>query len=69
MGTAQDVRDLVSFELGFHPKNEPPPSLAVGWRSEVIGNSLRDLLQGKIAIRIKDPMSDYPLQFDDVEGA
>ena len=69
VGTAQDVRDLVSFELGFHPKNEPPPSLAVGWRSEVIGNSLRDLLQGKIAIRIKDPMSDYPLQFDDVEGA
>jgi len=69
VGTAQDVRDLVSFELGFHPSNEPPPSLAVGWRSEVIGNSLRDLLQGKIAIRIKDPMSDYPLQFDDVESS
>ena len=69
VGTAQDVRDLVAFELGYHPDDEAPPILARGWRAEVIGNSLRDLLHGKVAIRIKDPMSDYPLQFDSVNDA
>ena len=67
VGTAQDVRDLVAFELGYHPNGEEPPILARGWRADVIGNSLRDLLHGKVAIRIKDPMSDYPLQFDSVD--
>lgn len=64
VGTAQDVRDLVAFELGYHPDDEAPPILARGWRAGVIGNSLRDLLQGKVAIRIKDPMGDHPLCFD-----
>jgi ribonuclease D len=64
VGTAQDVRDLVAFELGYHAKDEKPPRLAAGWRAEVIGNSLSDLLQGKVAIRIQDPLSDHPLRFD-----
>ena len=66
VGTAQDVRDLVAFELGYHSEDEQPPRLAIGWRAEVIGNSLRDLLQGKVGIRIDDPMSDHPLRFDDL---
>lgn len=64
VGTAQDVRDLVAFELGFHPQDEEPPRLAFGWRADVIGKSLRDLLQGQVAIRIDDPLSDHPLRFD-----
>lgn len=68
VGTAQDVRDLVGFELGYHPKDEDPPRLAAGWRADVIGNSLRNLLQGKIAIRIQDPLSDHPLRFDEVDS-
>lgn len=64
VGTAQDVRDLVAYELGFHPEDEALPRLAEGWRATVIGNSLRDLLHGKLAIRIEDPMSDQPLRFD-----
>ena len=66
VGTAQHVRDLVAFELGYHPEGEEPPKLATGWRAEVIGNSLRELLQGKVAIRIEDPLSDHPLRFDQV---
>lgn len=66
VGTAQDVRDLVAFEMGFHPKDDPPPRLADGWRAGVIGNSLRDLLQGKVGIRIDDPMSDHPLCFENL---
>ncbi len=64
VGTAQDVRDLVAFELGYHPEGDPPPRLAKGWRAEVIGNSLQDLLKGKVAIRIENPLSDHPLRFD-----
>ena len=67
VGTAQDVRDFVALELGFYPKDDPPPRLATGWRAEVVGAQLRDLLRGKVAIRIQDPMSDHPLQFDKVD--
>lgn len=67
VGTAQDVRDLVAFELGYHPETEPPPRLASGWRAEVIGTSLRNLLKGKVAIRIENPMSDQPLRFDKLQ--
>jgi ribonuclease D len=67
VGTAQDVRDLVAFELGFHDASEEIPRLARGWRKEVIGQSLSELLQGKRAIRIDDPLSDHPLRFDDVD--
>ena len=66
VGTAQDVRDLVAFELDYGVENGPPPRLAQGWRAEVIGNSLRNLLHGRVAIRIGDPLSDQPLLFDDV---
>lgn len=64
VGTAQDVRDLVAFELGYLPEDNEAPRLANGWRASVIGNSLRDLLQGKVAIRIENPKSDHPLRFD-----
>lgn len=66
VGTAQDVRDFVALELGFHPEGETLPRLASGWRKEVVGDSLRDLLRGKMSIRIEDPMSDHPLSFDEI---
>jgi len=69
VGTAQDVRDFVALELGFYPKGDPTPRLAEGWRAEVVGAALRDLLQGKVAIRIEDPLSDHPLQFNKVDDA
>lgn len=66
VGTAQDVRDFVALELGFYPESEPTPRLATGWRKDVVGKSLRDLLRGKVSIRIQDPLSDHPLQFDEI---
>ncbi len=69
VGTAQDVRDFVALELGFYPKDDPTPRLATGWRAEIVGASLRDLLRGRVAIRIEDPLSDHPLQFDKVEDS
>jgi len=62
VGTPNDVRDLVAYRL--NGGRGEAPSLAVGWRAEVVGNVLDDLLQGKLSIRIENPQSDQPLVFE-----
>lgn len=63
--TASDVRDLIAFRLGFGDASEShPPALAQGWRAELIGNLIDDLLAGRKSIRIEDPRSEHPLAFD-----
>jgi ribonuclease D len=62
VGTASDVRDLVAFRLGF--VNGQTPALAAGWRAQVVGSLIEDLLAGKLSIRITDPLSDHPLAFE-----
>ncbi len=62
VGTASDVRDLIAFRMGYGP--DEPPQLARGWRAEVVGSQLDDLLAGKTSIRIVDPKSDEPLAFE-----
>ena len=64
-GTAQDVRDLIAYRLnlgGFAPGEVP--SLAQGWRAEVVGQVIDHLLAGDLAIRIADPLADEPLEFE-----
>jgi ribonuclease D len=60
VGTTQDIRELLSFELGLAPANEPP-SLACGWRAELVGSQIVELLRGNAALRIVDPMADAPI--------
>lgn len=62
VGTSQDVRDLIAYHLeidGFSRDN--PPELARGWRAQVVGKVIDDLLDGQLCIRITDPLSDQPL--------
>jgi ribonuclease D len=59
VGTASDVRDLIAFRMGFI--DGEPPLLARGWRAEVVGSLIDDLLAGKLTLRIADPLSDHPL--------
>jgi ribonuclease D len=66
VGTASDVRDLVAYRLGLHEGNGDPPLLGRGWRAEVVGRLIDDLLAGKLAIRVHDPLSDEPLSFEPV---
>ena len=56
VGTASDVRDLVAYHLGMDDSPEPP-LLGRGWRTEVVGRLIFDLLEGKLAIRVRDPRS------------
>ena len=68
VGTVEDVRDLIAHRLGERRRNQGPPSLTLGWRAEVVGQVLDDILDGKTSIRIVDPRSEHPLIFEPVAG-
>jgi ribonuclease D len=63
VGTPNDIRSLITYRTGQTPDRRPP-RLAEGWRAEVVGQVIDDLMAGKLAIRIVDPESDSPLAFD-----
>jgi ribonuclease D len=67
VGTSADLRDLVRW----HQKGGKGtlPRLLHGWRAEVCGDLLRDVLTGKIALRVADSKSDHPLVFERLESA
>jgi ribonuclease D len=67
VGTASDVRDLVAYRFGFDgARTDETPALLQGWRAELVGNLLDDLLSGKKSIRIANPRHEDPLAFDAV---
>lgn len=71
VGNPSDVRDLIAWRLGEDEGNgrgKQPPLLAQGWRAEVVGHLIDDLLTGKTSIRIRDPHSDQPLAFEAFEA-
>ncbi|MFM8633608.1 MAG: ribonuclease D [Planctomycetia bacterium] len=63
VGTASDMRDLLAWKLGYRD-GEEPPLLATGWRQELVGDLIDDLLSGKAALRIGDLESHDPLVID-----
>jgi len=66
-GTASDVRDLIAYRLEFGTwGDQEPPLLARGWRADLVGHLIEDLLAGRKSIRIDDPLSEHPLAYDSV---
>ena len=63
VGTSADLQDLVRWDVA-DKKQGPPPRLMQGWREEVCGDLLSDVLEGKVAMRIVDPNADAPLRFE-----
>ena len=60
VGTASDMRDLLAWKLGYgDPDREPV--LSRGWRAQVVGSLVDDLLSGRAALRIGDIRSSEPL--------
>ena len=69
VGTIQDIRDLIAFRLEIdQPAGGQPPALAKGWRADVVGRVIDDLLAGKLAIRVDDVQADQPLAFERLES-
>lgn len=65
VGTANDVRELVNYRLnGVTDSEGEIPILARGWRAEVVGHIIEELLAGRMSIRIADPESEHPLVFE-----
>ncbi|MFM9195840.1 MAG: ribonuclease D, partial [Planctomycetia bacterium] len=53
VGTSSDMRDLLAWKLGYWDgEEERVPLLASGWRAEVVGSLVDDLLSGKASLRI-----------------
>jgi ribonuclease D len=66
VGGAEAVRDLVADQLDLSGADASPAALASGWRAELVGHALTQVLEGKKAIRVDDPVSEQPLKFVDL---
>lgn len=64
VATVDDVRDFVASHCGLDRQNNDEPILKQGWREEIAGDRLRQLLQGRITVRVGDPLADDPLLFE-----
>lgn len=62
VATANDLREFARWYS--NPKSVAQPRLARGWRYELCGSLLEDLLDGKLYLRVADPESDHPLVFE-----
>jgi ribonuclease D len=60
VGTSSDMRDLLAWKLGYGDPDRTP-ALARGWRAQVVGSLVDDLLAGRAALRIGDIRSPEPL--------
>jgi ribonuclease D len=60
VGGPNDVRELVAAELGTLPANMKP-RLLEGWRAELVGTLLHDLLNGQKTIRLDRNTPDEPM--------
>jgi len=63
VATSADLRHLVRWHV-FGDRAGSPPRLTIGWRAEMCGDLLTDVLDGKILLRVADPESDHPLTFE-----
>ncbi len=59
VGTVQDMRDLVAYHL--KPDSAAPPKLASGWRAEIVGNVIEQLMHGQLAMHVTSPQAEQPL--------
>ena len=63
VATSDDLRDFVKYRLEPQPDDAPPPSLTLGWRAEIIGKELDELLAGRLGMVLDNPSSEMPIKF------
>lgn len=62
VATGADLKEFISWHVFGH-REDQKPRLMEGWRAEVCGQLLADVLDGKVTLRVADPQSEYPLAF------
>jgi ribonuclease D len=60
VGSPNDIRELIAAELGTLPESVSP-RLASGWRTNLMGTLLFDLLHGRKTLQINHNSADEPL--------
>lgn len=68
VGTTADLRELVRAHLQ-EGTDRSTVRLNQGWRSEVCGALLTDILEGKLSLRVANLESDHPLVFERIADA
>ena len=66
-GGSSDLKDLIRWHADGQPADRKP-DLLQGWRSDVCGRTLLDVLSGRRALRIVDPEAEVPVALDDVDA-
>lgn len=65
VGTSNDLREWIRwYSSGSNPAKAP--RLSKGWRAEVCGDLLKDVIEGNVCLRVADPNSNHPLVFEQV---
>ena len=65
VGTVADLKELIRWHVAGRP-HAVRPALLAGWRGEVCGQTLLDVLAGKRALRIVDPEAEVPVALDPI---
>jgi len=65
VSTTSDIKSLIRWQLDGRPESRRP-ALAEGWRGELCGNLLLDVLNGRRALRVVDPASEYPVAIEPI---
>ena len=63
VATSDDLRDFVKYRLDPQSDDAPAPSLTLGWRAEIIGKELDELLAGRLGMVLDKPTSEMPIKF------
>jgi ribonuclease D len=67
VANVSDLKHLVRWNLEGRPESERP-ALLEGWRAKLCGQLLLDVLEGRLALRVADPTSEFPVALEPVES-
>ena len=63
VANVSDLKHLIRWHLDGRPEHDRP-SLLVGWRGELCGTLLLEVLEGKQTFRVVDPGSEIPIALE-----
>jgi ribonuclease D len=65
VGASNDLKNLVRWYGQGQPQDRRP-ELVQGWRHQVCGTTLLEVLEGKRALRVVDPQADVPVALEPI---
>lgn len=68
VANVSDLKNMIRWQLDGRPADRMP-SLLQGWRAELFGRVLLDVLDGRVALRVANPGSDFPVALEPVAGS